>query len=195
MQRHLLTRVLQCGKKDCGGYLSGMKTLDKRIVYQCKSCHGCSIRANHVEPMLIEAIGQRLSRADAIDLVRAEQLDETEAEALRIETNTLLTRLDEIADDRADGDLTGAQAKRATGRIQTKLTAIERRQQDQKMLRVLDGIRIGTDDAPDDVAGLSPDRLRAVIDLLGTVTVSPVGKGHRVNGARSDPDRVTLDWR
>jgi hypothetical protein len=115
--------------------------------------------------MLIEAIGRRLARADAIDLVRAEQLDETEAEALRIETNTLLTRLDQIADERADGDLTGAQAKRATERIQTKLDAIEHRQRDQKMMRVLDGIRIGTDD----VADLSPDRLRAVIELLGTV--------------------------
>ncbi|BBZ22819.1 recombinase family protein [Mycolicibacter hiberniae] len=193
VQRHLLTRVLGCGK--CGGYLSGMQTRDKRIVYQCKTCHGCSVRADYVEPMLIEAVGQRLSRADAIDLVRAEQLDATEAEAMRTETNTLLTRLDEIADERADGLLTGAQAKRATDRIQAKLDAIEHKQRDQTTMRVLDDIRIGTDEAVDDVAELSPDRLRAVMELLGTVTVAPVGKGHRANGVRFDPDRVTFDWR
>jgi len=41
------------------------------------------------------------------------------------------------------------------------------------------------------VEKLSPDRLRAVIEVLMTVTVSPVGKGDRV----FNPDRVDVVWK
>jgi hypothetical protein len=38
---------------------------------------------------------------------------------------------------------------------------------------------------------LSPDRLRAVIEVLMTVTVAPVDKGDRV----FNPDRVDVVWK
>jgi hypothetical protein len=41
------------------------------------------------------------------------------------------------------------------------------------------------------VEKLSPDRLRAMIDVLMTVTVAPVGKGYRV----FNPDRVDVVWK
>lgn len=41
------------------------------------------------------------------------------------------------------------------------------------------------------VEKLSPDRLRAVIEVLMTVTVAPVGKGYRV----FNPDRVDVVWK
>ena len=43
---------------------------------------------------------------DAIDLLKAELHDEAEAEALRIETQTLLAELDNLAVERAEGLLT-----------------------------------------------------------------------------------------
>ena len=43
----------------------------------------------------------------------------------------------------------------------------------------------------DKIAKLSPDRLRAVFNLLATITIQPVGKG----GHAFDPDRVDLDWK
>ena len=43
----------------------------------------------------------------------------------------------------------------------------------------------------DAVARLSPDRFRAVLDVLGTVTVVPVGKGGHV----FNPERVQPKWR
>ena len=36
----------------------------------------------------------------------------------------------------------------------------------------------------------SPDRFRAVVTVLMSLTVQPVGKGHRLNGERFDPNRV-----
>ena len=103
----------------------------------------------------------------------------------------LLARLDEIADEHADGLLTGQQAKRATARIQEKLDVIAKRQQDQERLRVFDGIPLGTDEVAEKVRQLSPDRLRAVIDVLMAVTVAPVGKG----GYVFHRERVAIAWK
>ena len=189
VRRHLLTGVLGCGR--CGHYLSGMQTLQKTIVYRCKRCLGVSIAAGEVEPFLTRQLGGRLAMPDAVDLLRADLHDDAEAERLRTEANTLLARLDEIADERADGMLTGAQAHRATERIHAKLAEIERRQQDQERVRVFDGIPIGTPEAVDAVDKLSPDRLRAVMDLLMKITIEPVGKGGHV----FKPERIKVDWR
>ena len=119
-------------------------------------------------------------------MLKAELHDAAEAEALRTEENTLRSRLNEIADERADGLLTGAQAQRATARINEKLAAIERRQQDQNRLRVFDGIPLGKPQVAAAIQRLSPDRFRAVVDVLMTVTVMPVGKGRHV----FNPDRM-----
>ena len=75
----------------------------------------------------------------------------------------LLARIDAIADERADGLLTGHQAQRATERIQKKLDAITRQQQDQDQRRLLEDIPLGSDQVADAVEALPPDRLRAVI--------------------------------
>lgn len=213
VRKHLLTGVMRCGKPGCGGYLSGQWVMQPTggqsgrpkagavkepsgqmahsITYGCKSCRGVSIRAEHVEPMVYAAVAERLARPDAVDLLKAELHDTAEAEALRRERATLLGRLDEIADERADGDLTGPQARRATERITEKLTAVERRQQDQERLRVFDGIPLGTPEVAAAVGRLSPDRLRAVIDVLVVFEVAPVGKGGKV----FNPDRVSATWK
>jgi Recombinase/Resolvase, N terminal domain len=121
VRQHLLTSVLQCGKPGCGGYLSGHRTLDKRIAYACTDCRGVSVRAEQVEPMVYKLLAGRLAQADAVDLLKAELHDTEMAERLRSERATLLARLDEIADERADGLLTGPRAKRATDRVNEPL--------------------------------------------------------------------------
>jgi hypothetical protein len=79
----------------------------------------------------------------------------------------------------------------AVSDINAKLDAIAERQQDHDRKRVLDGIPLGTPQVADKIAKLSPDRLRAVFNLLATITIQPVGKG----GHAFDPDRVDLDWK
>lgn len=212
VRKHLLTGMLTCGK--CGHHLSGQWVMQPtggkpgrpkagqakeshpgqvshEITYACKGCRGNSVRAKHIEPMVYRLIAGTLEAPDAADLLRAEQHDTAEAEALRIEKSALLARLDEIADERADGLLTGAQARRATDRITDKLAAIERRQHDAERLRVFDGLPLGTPDVAAAVNELSPDRLRAVMDVLMHVVVSPVGKG----GKEFKPERVKVEWR
>jgi DNA invertase Pin-like site-specific DNA recombinase len=189
VRRHLLTGVALCGK--CGHTLAGSYRADGRIVYVCKQCHGVSILAENVEPLVYRIVAGRLAMPDAVDLLKAEQHDTAAAEKLRTQRATLLTELDNIGLERAEGLLTGKQAKIATDRINEKLAAIERKQQDQERLRVFDGLPLGRPEVVDAIKNLSPDRFRAVLGVLATITVSPVGKGGKV----FNPERVQVNWR
>lgn len=192
VQRHLLTGILRCGKPGCGGYLSGMHTLDKQITYSCKSCRGVAIRAAHIEPMLFKLIGGRLAMEDARDLLKAEIHDEAEAEAIRTELNELYGELEKIGVERGQRLLTGAQAKIATDLINADIAKLERRQQDQERLRVFEGLDLGKPQVQAQVRKLSPDRFRAVINVLMAPTVMPVGRGS--HNRVFNPSRVQENW-
>ena len=117
-----------------------------------------SIRAEHVEPLLYSVVSGRLAMPDAIDLLKAELHDEAEAEALRIESSTLMAELDNLAVERAEGLLTARQVKISTDIVNEKLAKLQLRQQDQERLRVFDGLPLGEPEVADAVSRLSPDR-------------------------------------
>jgi DNA invertase Pin-like site-specific DNA recombinase len=193
-RKHLLSGLLNCGKEGCGGHLIGQRNLDHEVVYVCKSCHGCSVREKHVEPLVFGVVAGRLAMSDAKDLLKSELHDSAEAERLRAERKTLVDRHDEIARERAEGLIDGNGYRVMVEHIQSKVTAIDARQLDQDRLRLFDDIPLGTPEVADKLRGLSRDRLRAIMDTLVTITVRPVGKGHRANGERFDHDRVHFDW-
>lgn len=210
--RHLLTGMMLCGK--CGTTMCGSWVMDKTggksgrpkagqvkephpgtiahsINYVCKGCRGVSIRARDLEPMLIALIGGRLAMEDATDLLKAEIHDIADAQRIRGEKQALYARLDEFAVERAQGLMTGRQLQIATESVQREIDALERTEEDQERLRVFDGIPLGSPKAIAAVEKLSPDRLRAVMRLLTTVTIKPVGRGsQRVFNA----DRVVVEW-
>jgi DNA invertase Pin-like site-specific DNA recombinase len=191
VQRHLLTRVLQCGKPGCGGYLSGYKTAKGANAYSCKQCRGVAVRAENIEPLLYSIIGGRLAKPDAVDLLKTRKHGEAEAEAIRTQLATLYARLDNLAVERAEGLMSARQVKVSSDVINHNIAKLERRQQDQDKMLVLDGIPLGKPEALDAVRELSCDRFRAVVDVLAAVTVKPVGKGSHV----FDPERVVVDWK
>lgn len=194
VSRHLLTGVLACGNPGCGGHLSGNWQIqrggNRAITYRCKRCTGLSIRAEHVEPYLYAVVAERLSRPDAVGLLKAD-LDEAVAEGIRRELAVLYARLESIGVDVGEGLLTGVQAKAATDTVNTKIAALERRQQDSERLRVFADLPLGEPEVADAISRLPEGRFRAVVDLLMTVTVTPVGKGSHV----FTPDRVQVAWR
>ena len=128
---------------------------------------------------------------DAINLLKAELHDAAEAEVIRLELETLYAELDHIGVERAELLLTGRQAKIATERINEKIAKLELRQQDSERRWVFDGIPLGRAEVAEAVQQLSPDRFRAVLDVLATVTVLPVGRCGRV----FNPERVQVNWR
>ena len=83
------------------------------------------------------------------------------------------------------------QAKAATDVVKADIATLERRQQDTERLRVFADLPLGKPEVANAVKRLSPDRFRAVLDILATVLVQPVGKhGHVFN-----PERVVIAWR
>ncbi|MGV0838537.1 recombinase family protein, partial [Mycolicibacterium thermoresistibile] len=203
VRRHLLTGMMRCGNprtkqtgEPCdGGLLTGYRDLKNDIWYRCPVCFGVSVQARHVESLVRATLAKRLARSDAVDLLRAELHDAAEEEQIRTQRQTLVARLGEIADERADGLIDGAGYRRMTERIQSQLDELEARQLDQDRLRVLDGVPLGQPEAVAAVEALSPDRLRAVLALLVEVTVMPVGRGYRVQGKQQfEPERVKVRW-
>ncbi|MGD9621252.1 MAG: recombinase family protein [Mycolicibacterium sp.] len=210
VRKHKLTGVLRCGK--CGAHMVGKwqmqktggksgppkagevkqhpGTLAHKIVYACVKCNGCSVRAEHIEPLLLSRIAARLSQPDARDLLKAQLHDPEKAARLRAETNALLEQIAEANREYDEGIIDGNRLKGRTKRVEEKLAEIERQQQDQDRLRVFDGIPIGTDDAVEAVLNLSEDRLRRVIEILMVPTVMPVGRGHKV----FDSTRLQSNW-
>jgi DNA invertase Pin-like site-specific DNA recombinase len=196
-RRHLLSGVLRCGK--CGHHLTAQQTIKGGIQYHCKNCHGIGIAAEHVEPFVLDLTGGRLAMPDAADLLHAAMHDTAEAEQMREQVSTLNARLAGLGREHGLGLLTAIQVKEATNAINEQLTKIEAARRDADRVSVFDGIRLGTPDAIADVAALTPDRLRAVIAVLATLTVMPTGKG---GGARSgthggrvfDPRRIAVEW-
>lgn len=217
VRRHLLTGVLRCGRDGCDGHLGGQWVMEKtggksgrppagqkkephpgtvshRIAYNCKTCHRCGIRADLVEPLLLDLIAGRLAMPDAVDLLKAEQANPEDAERMRAERLTLLARLDTAADDYADGQLDGRGYARVRERIRDQLDSLDRAEADAELMRVFDGIPLGTPEVADAMADLAdnhPDRYRAILDLLLTVTIQPVGK----SGKQFKDERVRVSWR
>lgn len=214
VRRHLLTGILVCGKcadegveatmggqvhiKNTGGQPGRIRAGEtrrpkekvRRVTYICKQCRGCGISAAHTEAHLVAAVGKRLAREDAVDLLKAEVHDSAAAERLRVEKSNLYTRLDEMAVERAQGLMTGAQLQTATAYVQRQIDAIEAQERDDEKVRVFDGIPLGTDAAVDAVNRLSPDRFRAVLNVLATVTIAPVGRGGKV----FREERIDVRW-
>ncbi|CAN5757594.1 recombinase family protein [soil metagenome] len=204
VRQHLLTGVLMCGKPDCDGYLGGNWVMQAHrgaprshsITYACKVCRGCSIRADHIEPLVYGMVAGRLAREDAIDLLKSPQHDEVLAEQLRVQKQALYSDIRKANAEYDDGVIDGQRLAGRTARVTEKLAVIERVEQDQERVRVLDGLPLGTPEVADAIRELSPDRFRAVINLLVVFTVMSVGKGHRPpSGERFDPERVRVDWK
>ncbi|MDA0251849.1 MAG: recombinase family protein [Actinobacteria bacterium] len=190
VRKHVLTGVLRCGREGCDGRLGGTRTASGDVGYACTSCHKVSIRASYVEPWLVKLVGGRLAMPDAVDLLKAEIHDAALAQRLRDEKSGLYARLDEFALERAQGLMTGRQLQIASESVQAQIAAIERQEQSQERLRVFDEIPLGTEAAKAAVEALTPDRLRAVLGVLMTVTILPVGKvGHVFN-----EERVQVEW-
>ena len=216
VRRHLLTGIVRCGRCAAEGVdarLSGQWVMQPtggtsgrpkagevkeahpgklahKIAYQCKRCHKCGVRAHHLEPRLLELVGRRLAESDAADLLKVQGADPARVEQLRSERATLYAKLDALAVERAEELLTARQVQIASAVVQDKIDALDAEEADAERVRVLDGIPLGTPEAGAAVEKLSPDRFRAVLDLLAVVMVAPKGK----SGSTFDANRVTVEW-
>ena len=120
-----------------------------------------------------------LAMGDAVDLLKAEIHDTQEAERIRRELETLYADRRNIGIERGKRLLTGEQAQAATAYINSDIAELERRQQnDERLPKSSRTCRFGHPrGCRRDRRLLPPGRFRAVVDVLATFTIEPVGKG------------------
>jgi DNA invertase Pin-like site-specific DNA recombinase len=174
-RRHLLSNIARCGA--CGAGLGSGVNSRGGLIYCCKACNRVSRNGAWLDAIAIEAVVARLSRADAIELVQPEERDDLGE--LHERARALRARLDALATEFADGELTPSQLKTATARIREQLAAIDAAILDAQATHVFDGV-LGADDVAAAFDGLSLDRQRAVIDAVVAITVNPSGRCGRV---------------
>lgn len=126
---------------------------------------------------MVQAVADRLSHPNAIELLIPEERDDLDA--LREQARALRARLDSLAVEFADGVLSAAQIRTITKRINGQLEEIESILRDSQRSHVFDGL-VGLGPEARDVAevfnNLDLDRQRAVIDALLSITVKPTGR-------------------
>jgi site-specific DNA recombinase len=158
-------------------------------MYRCSGSLGhIGRQAEPVDSFVSAVIVGRLARPDAADLL----VDHTRPDvpALRQEATALRSRLDALAVDFADGDLTASQLRTATERLRARLSVVESSLADAGRVSVL-GPLVGASDVEAAWGAMDTDRRRAVIDALAVVTLLPPGRGTRT----FRPETVGIDWR
>ncbi|MDD7814457.1 recombinase family protein [Mycobacterium sp. CSUR Q5927] len=199
VKRHLLTGVMVCGNTElndkqkqrlgrdwCGARSRVSTYRGRRLHTRAGSAGVWPCVAEHVEPLILNGLVARLSRPVAVKLLRKKMYNSAEAKKLDTDEAVLRAKLVQLGRDFATAPTEFIAA--AVSDVNDKLAVIERTRQDQERLRVLDGIPLGTDEVREVIESLSPVRLRAILRLLSTITVKPVGEGGHV----FNPDRVKV---
>jgi DNA invertase Pin-like site-specific DNA recombinase len=189
VRQHFLTGVLRCGKCPDGGRMGGYHGPRGTERYRCWKCLGVAVSKPDVDELILGVVCARLARPDAKALLI--DRDAPDIDKLSAEANTLRARRVELATDFADG-MTAAEWKAARERLNTKLAAVEARMADASAARVFADVPLGTDKVREAFTRLDLDRQRAIINVLLTATVMPVGHRGRVP---FDPERIVIEWR
>ena len=147
-------------------------------------------QAEPVEEFIEKLVIERLSRADAADLV-AVQEGGPDVVGLREEAAAIRRNLEEMAADRALGLITRPQLLAATGRANVRLDEIGAELDHAARENVLAPL-VAAENAAAVWAELDISRKRAVIKTLMTVTLHSPGRGAR---RPFDPATVKVAWK
>lgn len=192
-RRHLLshTSVGRCGV--CGGLLRSQTKRGRygkpQTLYVCAE-RGCVGRNQaSVDAKVSGAVVGRLAQADARDLLAP---DDTTAHEALSRAAGLRARLDEAADQFADGAITGDQLARITAKLRPQLAQAEQDAAAASTAPVALLADLAGDLAAERWEALSVAQRVAVVGvLLESVEILPTTR----RGPGFDPDSVRLNWR
>jgi DNA invertase Pin-like site-specific DNA recombinase len=181
-RKWLLSGLALCGRCDDGEttvkvtYREADANGRNVRAYRCHKSSHLTREASFCDWRVTERVIARLSRDDARDLLIDD--DREDLAELRVSQTTLRVRLDQLAEQFADGTLTAAQLKAGTERLRTRLADLETRMVHIDRAPLLADLVTASDVRKAwEAAGL--DRQRAIIDLLYTVTLLPRGPGRK----------------
>lgn len=181
---HLLSGIARCGV--CAG---PMRASQNRTVpsYRCADRSCVSRNRRDVDEVVTEVVLARLAMPDAVGLLAPPDESNRKAAA---EGADLRGRLDNAADDYADGVLDREQFHRITERLRPRLEAAQARARVVDSSPLLADL-IGADDVRKVWEGLPLSRKRGVVDRLLSIRVLRAKPGARV----FDPSSVEIAWR
>ncbi|QSM04712.1 serine integrase [Mycobacterium phage prophiGD54-2] len=189
--KHLLSVIVRCGK--CGGPLTAAR--DGGFgVYRCKGgafgCSGVQRRQESLDKWIEELVLRHLEN-------QATWSNDTVSDtaALNEEATALRVRMDQLAVDYAEGNLTAAQVKIATENLEAKMSAVEDKLRKALESNVLDGL-VGSTKIRETWEALPIDRQRSVIQqVIENIEVNSLGtKGKGVHKL-SPGHNVIVHWR
>jgi len=182
----------RCG--GCGGPIGAGRTRAGKPNYRCRtlaeggtSGHVSRLAAP-IDTYITDVVIERLSRPDAAELLVDQ--DRPDMDKLRAEATALRARLEMVAVEFADGDLSAAQLRIINERIGAKLAAVETEMAEAGRLSVL-GPLVRAADVRAAWDRLDLDRRRAIIDALMEVTLHSPGYGRKP----FDPGTIEIGWR
>ena len=194
-RQHGWTGLLTCWK--CGGFL-GVRTVKGRLIYGCRSsgftkyegrnrggCQGVGILKEFADGVLDELLLRRIEMEHLGELVPQDGTAEQEAEI-----STLETRLENLAEDHAQGLLDRDAFRVASRKVTERLEAsreILRKMQTRSRRRVQLDPAIVRVEWPK--MGASERRALAGA-YVGKVEVGPARRGDN----RPDPNRLRVEW-
>jgi site-specific DNA recombinase len=185
---HLLTGLSAARCAECDDMLR-VEHVHGRYSLRCR--RGCvSRREEWVDEFVCRLIVERLSQADATELMRSSQDDDSSRAAT--EAEHLRAKLSQTADDYAADLIDRATYLRTIARTRERLTLAEQKAAVRRRPAVLAGL-VDTSDVVGTWNELDLDRKRAVIDVLLILRLLPAGRGNR--RLQFDPDSVHIEWR
>lgn len=191
-RQHLLTGIARCAIPGCGAVMRVGKARPYKgvteDVYRCKGA-SCVVRnQSKVDELVQRIICARLSRPDAVALLRQDEGDD--GRDAKADVERLRIRLDVAAADYADGAIDSDQLRIITARLRPQIEAAERLvPSPARRTEVLAGL-VGQPDAAQRWAALDVSVQRKVVDLLVDVVILPTRRGPGF-----DPESVRVTWK
>lgn len=186
--RFLLSGLAMCGV--CGSNVQAGGTARRGVrAYRCSGAQGHFARmAQPIEDYVARVMIARLSKPDANQLLSDES--HPDIDNLRQEAQAARSRLDSLAIEFADGELTASQLRAASERLKDRVAKLESYLADAGRVDVL-GPLVSSSDVADTWLNLSVGHQRAVLDTLCEIRLHPIGRGVRT----FRPESVTITWR
>ncbi len=186
---HLLSVIARCGVCDSPVVVGRSKPYKgkSKPVYRCQSAHVLRDQAS-VDDLVTRLILARLALPDAVDLlVEPDRADQARAAAIRVQE--LQDRLNDAAEAYAAGALTLAQMTTINTALRPQIEEAQASVATPDRAKVLRDL-VSAEDPAAVWEAMTPERRRAVVDLLVEVRIMPTTSGPKFN-----PDAIQIEWR
>ena len=192
-RKYIGSGVYVCGK--CGGKMKAAQPgRRKSRAYVCRD-HAHMLRSGPpLDDYVTDTLLWRLGQPDAHLMLDDRRID---IPALQAEQRTLQARLDELADQFAEGAIDASQLRRGTGTLRAKLAPIDSQLAEAARIDPVAGLLTAAGGDPARLeecwSALTPGVQGQIIDQLMVVTVNSIGSK---TGVRAfDPRYIDIAWK